>query len=341
MIVIIGIAELNKQIEDLKKAEQIKSRSKETIREIKTLLDSSSMLDHESEIEKKSKQLADLQEELLEIHLSIASSNLSRTELKFEQRIGNGAWGEVWSGTIRGSGDLVAIKIVHRHLLCPTTMDMLKREVKIMASIQHPNLVEFKGAMINDVVEGGIDLPIIVSELMDMNLRDAYNKVNLSPFLVSIFCDVANAIHYLHQHSQPIIHRDVSAPNVLLKSLQSGGYQAKVSDFGSANLVKQSKTPGTGAIAYSAPEMFPQEGIAAPPPPQTTKVDVFSYGVLMMEVIVKEMPTVENRHTMLERVGSTWEQMYELISLCTKIQPFERPTMAEILNKLEKIPHQI
>ena len=148
---------------------------------------------------------------------------------------------------------------------------------------------------------------------------------------------VANGLHYLHQRSQPIIHRDVSAPNVLLKSLRIGGYQAKVSDFGSANLVKESKTPATGAIAYSAPEMFPQEGIAAPPK-QTPKVDVFSFGILMTEVIVKEMPTVENRQTMIKQLMSTWNQMYELISLCTKSSPSDRPTMAEILNKLEKNP---
>ena len=262
--------------------------------------------------------------------------DLSRSELKLQKKIGSGAWGVVWSGTIRESGECVAIKIAHMDLLSQTTIDMLKREVKIMASIQHPNLVKFKGAVINDVVEEGIDMPIIVSELMDMNLRDAYIKIDLklsNTSLISIFCDVAYGLLYLHQHIPPIIHRDVSAPNVLLKSLQSGGYQAKVSDFGSANFAKQSKTPATGAIAYSAPEMFPQEGIAAPPQ-QTPKVDVFSYGVLMMEVIVKEMPTVENRHTMLERVGSTWEQMYELISLCTKIQPSERPTMTEITHQM-------
>ena len=253
------------------------------------------------------------------------------------KKIGSGAWGEVYSGRFQGKH--VAIKIAHRDLLHTTTIDMLKREVMIMANIQHPNLVRFVGAVFDDAVEKGRDMPIIVSELMDMNLRDAYKKVNLSPFLVSIFCDVAYALHYLHQHSQPIIHRDVSAPNVLLKSLQSGGYQAKVSDFGSANLIKQATTAGAGAIVYCAPEMFPNEDITVPPQPQTTKVDVFSYGILMLEVIVKDMPTHATRYTMLQQVKGKWTLMYELIVQCTKPFPSDRPVMTDILNKLNNIPH--
>ena len=281
----------------------------------------------------------DINSEHTHYQLAAESWNIPRAEMqKISKRvIGHGAWGEVYSGTFQG--ERVAIKIAHRDLLHATTIDMLKREVMIMANIQHPNLVRFVGAVFDDAVEKGRDMPIIVSELMDMNLRSAYTKVNLSPSLISIFCDVAYALHYLHQHSQPIIHRDVSAPNVLLKSLPSGGYQAKVSDFGSANLVKQATTAGAGAIVYCAPEMFPNEDISDPPQPQTTKVDVFSYGIVMLEVIVKEMPTPSTRYTMLQQLKGKWTLMYELIVQCTKPLPCDRPAMADILNKLNRIPH--
>ncbi len=107
-----------------------------------------------------------------------------------------------------------------------------------------------------------------------------------------------------------------------------------MSDFGSANLAKQSVTTGAGAIVYCAPEMFPQ----------TTKVDVFSYGVLLLEVILKEMPTTDTRYSMLQRVEKRWKNMYDLIVLCTKRLAVERlaverQTMAEILNKLNRIHH--
>ena len=323
------------------------SRLQSEIRNLSTALQ-----DKERIIQRNSAQIADLQQKvnagedrsqftLLQssIQSKADSWSIPREQVQSisKQKIGHGAWGEVYSGTFQG--ERVAIKIAHRDLLHTTTIDMLKREVMIMANIQHPNLVRFVGAVFDDAVERGRDMPIIVSELMDMNLRDAYKKVNLSPSLISVFCDVAYALHYLHQHSQPIIHRDVSAPNVLLKSLQSGGYQAKVSDFGSANLVKQATTAVAGAIVYCAPEMFPNEDISVPPQPQTTKVDVFSYGIVMLEVIVKEMPTPSTRYAMFQQVKGKRTLMYELIVQCTKPLPCDRPAMADILNKLNRIPH--
>ena len=334
-----------------RKSSQLLGEAQVEIRKLKATLQDKELtiLAKEDEIQRNSIQIADLQKkidsedrrfaQIQSTAIKSESWNIPRAKVRkiSKSEIGHGAWGVVYSGTFQG--EHVAIKIAHRNLLHTTTIDMLKREVMIMANIQHPNLVRFVGAVFDDAVEEGRDMPIIVSELMDMNLRDAYTKVNLSPSLVSIFCDVAYALHYLHQHSQPIIHRDVSAPNVLLKSLQSGGYQAKVSDFGSANLVKQATTAGAGAIMYCAPEMFPNEDISVPPQPQTTKVDVFSYGILMLEVIVKEIPTPSTRYAMLQQVNGKWTLLYELIIQCTKPLPCDRPAMADILNKLNRITH--
>ncbi len=260
--------------------------------------------------------------------------NISRAEVNRipKKEIGSGAWGRVYSGEFRGES--VAIKQAHRQVLHQTTINMLKREIAIMAHIQHPNLVRFVAAVLDDAVERGVDTPIIISELLDMNLREAYSRVSLGRNHIPIFRDVAYALHYLHQHREPIIHRDVSAPNVLLESLPNGIYRAKVSDFGSANLAKQSVTTGAGAIVYCAPEMFPHDDFSTPPLPQTTKVDVFSYGVLLLEVILKEMPTTDTRYSMLQRAEKQWRKMYDLIVLCTKRLPMDRPTMSEILNRI-------
>ena len=265
------------------------------------------------------------------------SWNVSRAQIQniSKKQIGNGAWGMVYSGKFRGQD--VAIKIAHPEIFHESTVAMLKREVMIMSHIRHPNLVRFIAAVWDDAVEREADTPIIISELMDMNLRDAYKSVDLSSSLISLFCDVAYALHYLHQLHQPIIHRDLSAPNVLLKSLPNGSYQGKVSDFGSANLVRFGKTAGIGSIVYSAPEMFPNEDISVPPQPQTTKVDVFSYGILLLEVLSKEMPTPERRYALLQKAPRQWS---ELIVHCAKPSPSDRPTMADILNKLYNIQPQ-
>ena len=188
--------------------------------------------------------------------------------------LGVGAWGVVCSAEYRG--EKVTIKHAHRELLgVQGTVEMIKREISILAHIHHPSLVRYIGAVLDHNVESKRDVPIIVLELLDMNLRTAYENENLSQAtMASIFCDVAYALHYLHKQTTPIIHHDVSAPNILLKKLPNHFYRAKVSDFGSAILARQSTTAGAGAIIYTAPEMFPQEDLMAEPPEQTVKVDV-------------------------------------------------------------------
>ena len=174
-------------------------------------------------------------------------------------------------------------------------MDEFKREMKIMAGIQHPNLVRFVGAVFDQNVENFTETPLLLLELLHTNLRQGYERSNISLGVsVSIFRDVAYGLHYLHEHQEPIIHRDVSAPNVLLEALPGGMWRAKLSDFGSANFLKRSLTLGTGAIVYTAPEMFPREDPSAPVPRHTTKCDVFSYGIVLVEVITKTMPSLEN-----------------------------------------------
>ncbi len=92
-----------------------------------------------------------------------------------------------------------------------------------------------------------------------MNLRSAYERITFTrDQMMDIFQGIAYALHYLHELKISIIHRDLSAPNVLLNSLPQaqGRYVARVTDFGSANLEKLSKTSCEGAAIYSAPEMF-------------------------------------------------------------------------------------
>ena len=256
-----------------------------------------------------------------------------------QKEIGIGAWGKVLSGHFRG--EAVAIKYAHMALLeIHGTTEMIKREVSIMAHIQHPNLVRFIGAVLDDAVDSKKDVPIIVLELLDMNLRTAYTREILDKItMVSIFCDVAYGLHYLHEQSTPIIHRDVSAPNILLKRLPNRSFKAKISDFGSANLAKQSTTAAAGAIIYTAPEMFPQEDITADPPEQTVKVDVFSYGIVLVEVVTKEMPAIEKRSLLLRSCKKEWEQIHGLVLRCTKRAPADRPKMRDILDFLNRIPH--
>ena len=302
--------------------------------------------ERDSRIQELERRLAEDRPRTQIHHLPLGDTwNVPRgdVELHHDKEIGRGASGLVLEG--RYQNQQVAVKQIHQDILTNrTVMNEFRREVRIMASIQHPNLVRFIAAVFDDRAEQLLESPLLVLELLHTNLRKAYQRGdhNIQKHRVSIFRDMAYGLHYLHEHQEPIIHRDVSAPNVLLESSRVPGgaftWKAKLSDFGSANFLRRAETLGVGAIVYTAPEMFPREEPSAPMPRSTTKSDVFSYGIVLVEVITKTMPTQENRHQLFDEVKTKWLEMYNLISRCTETSPDARPNMSDILNTLNRIP---
>ena len=241
------------------------------------------------------------------------------------RKIGVGGWGAVFEGRVN-----VAVKELHDEITSPHNIERVQREMRLMAEVRHPNLVQFIGAVFDR------SPPLIVSELLDMNLRQAYQQNQLRPGdRLSIFVDIAKALNYLHQRYEPIIHRDVSTPNILLQQMPNNQWKAKVSDLGSANFLQDAQTKGEGCILYSPPEVIPRafnprrERI-----PQTTKIDVYSYGVLLCEVTTNRFPSEENYWDMLQSVQREWPQLHALIEQCTQERPDDRPTMETVLKQL-------
>ena len=269
---------------------------------------------------------------------SDALLQVKRDEVKIIKEIGRGASGLVSKGRFRGQE--VAVKQIHQEILAQQhVMEEFRREVRIMANIQHPNLVRFIGAVFDESVQNLTATPLLLLELLQKNLRQAYEDSDLGfSVALSIFRDIAYGLHHLHEHQEPIIHRDVSAPNILLEALPGGMWRAKLSDFGSANFLKRSASLGVGAIVCTAPEMFPRDDPSAPAPRPTVKCDVFSYGIVLVEVITKTMPSLENRHQLFQEVERKWRMMYDLVTQCTQRRPEDRPTMLVILNRLNQFP---
>ena len=202
-----------------------------------------------------------------------------------------------------------------------------------MAQIRHPNLVLFIAAALNE--ETG---PLIVTELLDITLRQAYKANRVGGNKRRIFRDVSSALVYLHQQREPIIHRDVSSANVLLMSLPNDAWLAKLSDFGSANVARYATTPGEGAILYTAPEAYPRPPTyPSPPSPQTTKIDVYSFGVLACEVITRVFPESNKFVGLIETVGHIWPEIHDLITSCVSHSPQDRPTMVNVLSQFQQL----
>ena len=149
----------------------------------------------------------------------------------------------------------------------------------------------------------------------------------------SIAIDVACGLNYLHQWKPyPIIHRDVSSSNVLLKPCGANGWEAKVSDYGSANSIQQlsSYSFGPRNPAYAAPE-------ASRPNEHSPKMDVYSFGVLLVEMSLREHPaaSVHGRTEQAKMVQSNY--LAEIIQRCLADVPDCRPTIALVLDELEDI----
>ena len=177
--------------------------------------------------------------------------------------------------------------------------------------------------------------PLILTELMSTSLNQELQRNQLTnQQILSIAQDVALGLNYLHLFKpQPIIHRDVSSPNVLLKPCTgAAGYEAKVADYGTAKVV-QAESTGTvmpGNVAYAAPE-------ARDPDQHSPAMDVYSYSVLLMEMNLRcppEMTTIE-RARQSGRVS--WSDMKSLIQRGLKVDPKDRPTMAQVIESLKRM----
>ncbi len=251
--------------------------------------------------------------------------------IREDEILGRGAWGYVAKGTFRGT--TVAVKRVYPEILQQTTLDRIRREIRTMAQIRHPNLVLFVAAVLNEQTG-----PMIITELLDTSLRSAYQDNRVGPNKRRIFKDISSALVYLHRQREPVIHRDVSSANILLLSLPNNKWLAKLSDFGSANLARDATTPGEGAILYTAPEAFPQAPYSPQPrPQQTTKIDVYSFGVLACEVVTRTFPKSELFLRLLLSVEGVWLELHPLITSCVSHSPQDRPSMDTVLHQIKQL----
>ena len=291
---------------------------------------------HQQEITRLQEEARQLQSRLdqqpklgsdTDISFWVVSHNVVRPTGKV---LGEGGWGRVVVGSFRGQD--VAMKQLHSIISSSDYYrDLLRREISLMAKVRHPNLLLFMAA----VLDSPSNTPIIITELMDTNLRQAYHNAQLTNngVKLSILRDLSAALNYLHLQSNPIIHRDVSSANVLLLALPNHKWRGKLSDFGSANLVQHASTPGPGAAMYTAPEVFKGEQ-------QTTKMDVFSFGKLLCEVLSNRLPDPGAFPSMLQSMAKDWPLMHQLISSCVQQDPNKRPAMSYIVDRLNYFSKQ-
>ena len=151
------------------------------------------------------------------------------------------------------------------------------QECQLMSDLRHPNITLFLGLGFLPTSQ----LPTLVMEKLDGSIDELLESVPNIPLTLkrSMLEDVARGLNYLHKHNPQIIHRDLSARNVLLTSL----LVAKITDFGNSRIVNLqpgqlaktlSKVPGT--TVYMPPEALSDSSH------YDSSLDVFSYGHLTL-----------------------------------------------------------
>ena len=236
-------------------------------------------------------------------------------------QLGVGGWATVTVAKFRGA--VVAVKRIHNQIVSHHNIQLFQREMNMAAKLRHPNLVLFLGA----TMEGEM---MIVMELMSTSLRSQLQKdvYFMPPLVISISLDVARALTYLHQiQPDAVVHRDISSANVLLEQLVGGKWRAKVTDYGSVNIVRQLNTENPGSPVYSAPE-------ASNPSLQSPKMDIFSFGALVLEMLTGRLPAPDDRPGLLGQVHH--EQLLDLIERCLSERPEDRPSASDIIPELSE-----
>ena len=238
--------------------------------------------------------------------------------------IGIGGWAEVKVAHLK-----VAAKYLHRQLTYNYHRQLFQREMAVAARVSHPNLLRFLGAKL----DGGM---AILTELMPTSLRALVDRGHANPddrlsreHIISIATDVACALNYLHHMTpDPIIHRDLSSANVLLQPTPNGGWLAKLSDYGSANFQKQLQTKNPGSPVYASPE-------SDEPSLQSPKMDIYSFGVLLIEMCTCQFPVPERRAELIDTIEQP--RLVQLIRQCLNADRERRPTAAQLVDLLHSM----
>ncbi|KAL5506080.1 hypothetical protein EMCRGX_G007651 [Ephydatia muelleri] len=239
------------------------------------------------------------------------------------------------------------------HLVADTDREAMRKkffdECLLLNKLKHPNIVQFLG-----IHQRKEDIFLVMEYMhmaLDICLKE-YPDIPL-PFKSTLIQDVSYGLLHLHSLNPPIIHRDLTASNVLLTE----GMRAKIADLGMSKLFdiqwlqrQSGQTVQPGAPAYMPPEALAQT------PSYDLKLDIFSFGALMLYTATQEFPTVYElsvndftkdamkNHTIQILKRKCWiDKMGEdhpfrsLVLQCLQDRPEARPTAKVLCEDISSI----
>ena len=162
----------------------------------------------------------------------------------------------------------------------PEMIQKYQQECQLMSSLCHPNITQFLGLCFLP----GIQLPLLVMERLETSLDDLLENMPNIPMSLkrSILENVVSGLLYLHERNPPVIHRDLTARNILLTS----SLLAKITDMGNSRILRPGQVVRTlsalpGTLVYMPPEAQDDTHYYGP------SLDVFSFGHLSLFTIIQ------------------------------------------------------
>ncbi|MBA0550098.1 hypothetical protein Golob_021075 [Gossypium lobatum] len=281
---------------------------------------------------------------------SFASVSAATDNFSVANKLGEGGFGPVYKGVLL-KGDEIAVKRLSRR--SGQGWEELKNEAIVIAKLQHKNLVRLLGCCL-EREEKILIYEYMPNKSLDFFLFDPIKRRVLDwETRVRITEGIAQGLLYLHQYSRlRIIHRDLKASNILLDS----NMNPKISDFGMARIfggeeLQANTSRIVGTYGYMSPE-YALEGLFS------VKSDVFSFGVLLMEIVSGKKNTGFYQHNSVHLLAHAWnlwtsnremdliDPMLEEVPtrlalryvniglLCIQETADDRPTMSDVVSML-------
>jgi serine/threonine-protein kinase len=229
-------------------------------------------------------------------------------QYRIEKCLAVGGFAEVYRAHDTIEGIDVALKIPHPHLTDEENMAAFKKEVRMVAKLDHPGILGLKTA---SLIDGTF---VVVSALADETLADRMTRRIARTKVLKIMADLLEALAYAHKLR--VVHCDVKPENILLFP----GQKVRLADFGLAKLALRTiDASGSGTIGYIAPE----QAHGRP----SLRSDVFSAGVLLWRLLGGAQPEWPFHwpHQGYEKVQRNWsEEMVEIVRRATQVDEEKR-----------------
>ncbi|GJR78025.1 probable serine/threonine-protein kinase drkD [Tanacetum coccineum] len=271
--------------------------------------------------------------------------SIRNADLEEISELGCGTFGNVYHGKWRGTD--VAIKRIKESCFAgiPTEHDRLTkdfwREAQILSQLHHPNVVALYGV----VRDGpGGSLSTVTEYMANGSLRHVLSENNKSldqRKKLIMAQDAAIGMEYLHMKN--IVHFDLKCDNLLVNLGDPDRPVCKVGDFGLSRIKRHTLVSGgaRGTLPWIAPELLDGSSNRV-----SEKVDVFSFGVVMWEILTGEEPYADMhcgaiiggivtntlRPPVPRRCDHRWKALMEE---CWSNDPADRPSFTEVANKLQ------